>query len=272
MNQTMPIRVTWLFILLSLMPIKAWADSSAIKKPAPIRFATLEDFKPFAWCDNGVPKGIDVEIVTLVMDRIDHPYVIECIPWKRALSSIKSGKVDALFSAYKTSEREAFAIYMNSPTHLSIFSVFVPKGKAFSFNRLEDLYGKTVGITGGYSVNPEFDKARLAGRFKVQELSSADSGLKMLARGRLDAYVNGKHVGLFTARNLGITDMIEPLDRPLHEPKPAYLLFSKASNLRNKDQLISEMNQALDLLWKSGEVDQLTERFILTTEPVAETP
>jgi len=39
------------------------------------------------------------------------------------------------------------------------YSVFVKKGREFDFNRIEDLYGKTVGIQRGWFVSDEFDKA-----------------------------------------------------------------------------------------------------------------
>jgi polar amino acid transport system substrate-binding protein len=235
----------------------------------PLKFVTLMDFKPFAWCEEGSPKGIDVEIVKNLLDRVEQRYTIECVPWKRALFSIETGKADGLFSAYKTTERSEFAIFLQHPTHMSVFNVFVRKGETFDFNNLEDLYDKKIGITAGYSINPEFDKARSSKQLDIHESNTTVSGIKMLLQGRIDAYINGKHVGLFTARNMGVIDMLEPLPQPLHRPRPAYLMLSKASDLANQASLIRQLNETLALMWTSGEIDTIINRFTLNTPSVA---
>ncbi len=244
-------------------------SSLSMAESRPIKFVTLMDFKPFAWCESGVPMGIDVKIVEELLKRTQHQYTIECVPWKRALSSIKSGKADGLFSAYRTDERDKFATFLKYPTHMSIFSVFVRKGESFTFNKLEDLHDKKIGITAGYSINPEFDEAHKNNLLAIHESQTTVSGINMLLKGRIDTYINGKHAGLFTARNMGITNMIEPLEKPVHPPRPAYLMFSKSSTLENKDTLISQLNHSLKEMWANGEIDAIIDHFTLSTIPVA---
>ena len=258
------IRTTLLALLAFLfLPCVTQAESR------PLKFVTLMDFKPFAWCEEGTPKGIDVEIVKNLLDRIKQRYTIECVPWKRALFSIKTGKADGLFSAYRTSERSEFANFLQHPTHMSVFNVFVRKGESFNFNNLEDLYNKKIGITAGYSINPEFDQARASKQLDTHESNTTVSGIKMLLQGRIDAYINDKHVGLFTARNMGVIDMIEPLQHPLHRPRPAYLMLSKASDLANQGSLIKQLNETLAQMWTNGEIDLIINRFTLNTPSVA---
>lgn len=244
-------------------------SSLSMAESRPIKFVTLMDFKPFAWCESGVPMGIDVRIVEELLRRTQRQYTIECVPWKRALSSIKSGKADGLFSAYRTDERDEFATFLKYPTHMSIFSVFVRKGESFAFNKLEDLHDKKIGITAGYSINPEFDEAHKNNLLAIHESQTTVSGINMLLKGRIDTYINGKHAGLFTARNMGITNMIEPLEKPVHPPRPAYLMFSKSSTLENKDALISQLNHSLKEMWANGEIDAIIDHFTLSTIPVA---
>ena len=244
-------------------------SSLSMAESRPIKFVTLMDFKPFAWCESGVPMGIDVRIVEELLRRTQRQYTIECVPWKRALSSIKSGKADGLFSAYRTDERDEFATFLKYPTHMSIFSVFVRKGESFAFNKLEDLHDKKIGITAGYSINPEFDEAHKNNLLAIHESQTTVSGINMLLKGRIDTYINGKHAGLFTARNMGITNMIEPLEKPVHPPRPAYLMISKSSTLENKDTLISQLNHSLKEMWANGEIDAIIDHFTLSTIPVA---
>lgn len=258
------LRAVYILLITCSLIVPALAESDP-----PVRFVTLKDFKPFAWCDNGIPKGIDVEIVKALFNQTPYQFTIECVPWKRAIASIRSGKADALFSAYRTLEREAFALYLDDPTHLSVFSVFVRKGEEFTFNKLEDLYGKHIGITAGYSINPEFDAARKNRKLTVHELSSTESGINMLLKGRIDAYVNGKHVVLYTARSMGVSKLIQGLAKPVHPPKPAYLMFSKLAQTANKPELIQILNKKLHLMWKNGQIDKIIANFTTTVEPVA---
>lgn len=244
-------------------------SSLSMAESRPIKFVTLMDFKPFAWCESGVPMGIDVRIVEELLRRTQRQYTIECVPWKRALSSIKSGKADGLFSAYRTDERDEFATFLNYPTHMSIFSVFVRKGESFAFNKLEDLHDKKIGITAGYSINPEFDKAHKDNVLTVHESQTTVSGINMLLKRRIDTYINGKHAGLFTARNMGITNMIEPLERPVHPPRPAYLMISKSSTLADKEALIAQLNHSLKQMWSEGDIDAIIDHFTVSTVPVA---
>ena len=231
---------TWPLVATIALSI-AINTTSVTAEPTSIKIVTLMDFKPFIWCDAGIPKGIDVEIVAELFSRVDRAYSIKCIPWKRAISHITSGQADALFSAYKSNERESFAVFLDAPMHMSVFSVFVRKSEDFEFSRIDDLGGKQIGLTLGYSVNPEFDAAKRKGLFRVHESRSTANGIQMLVRGHVNAYINGKHVVLYTARQMGVSDQISPLKNPLHEPRPAYLMFSRAAGFSDKDLLIKSL-------------------------------
>ncbi len=235
----------------------------------PLHLVTLMDFKPFAWCDNNQAKGIDIEIVKRLLNNLQQPYQIECLPWRRALSYIESGKADGLFAGYKTANREHFAHFLSHPLHLSQFSVFVRKDQGFPFKSLDDLQGKRIGITAGYSINPEFDAAKASGKLDVFEASSVESGLNMLLRGRIDAYINGKHAGLYAARTMGILSMIEPLPQPVHQPKPAYMMISKSATITDKHQLLEAMNIELGRMWQQDEISAIMNSFMTSNEAMA---
>ncbi|MCL6421696.1 substrate-binding periplasmic protein [Aestuariirhabdus haliotis] len=228
----------------------------------PVKLATLMDFKPFVWCEKGYAKGIDVDILAELFRRIDRTYDIECLPWKRAINYVRIGRLDGLFSGYKTQQREQFATYLSAPFHTSVFSVFVRKSKSFNFDSISDLNGRVIGITRGYSINPEFDAARKTGKFYVSESSSTDKGIDMLLAARTEAYLNSRHVVWYTARELGISHKIDELPAPLHTPKPAYMMLSKASNLPGKDKLVESLNRTLEEMWEDGTVDAIINGYI----------
>lgn len=227
----------------------------------PVKFATL-DFKPFIWCEGTVARGLYSDIIEELFLRVGREYEIECLPWKRALNEVQTGRVDGLFAAFKTIEREEFAYYSALPMRIGQYVVFTDRSKTFTFRQLSDLFGKTVAITRGHSVSDDFDHAKELGLIKVIEVKSASTGFKVLLAGRADAYINDKIVGLFEANEQGLSSKISVLDIPIQEANPAYLLFSKASDLQDKQQIITQVNEKLESMWRDGTLENIYSDYI----------
>ena len=256
------LRCRFVLLLCLLLPNITHANST--KKP--IKIVTLQDFKPFIWCEGQTAKGIDIEIITELFTRVDYPFNIECMPWKRALSNIEVGTADALFSAYKTPEREVFSTFLQYPLHTSVFNVFTHSGNPLTYQQTSDLYGKRIGISSGYSVNPEFDQAKAEQKFTISETKSTESGLRMLLMNRIDVYINDKTVAQSKALEMGIADKITTMSTPMHDPKPAYLIISKAANIPNREQLIPKLNQSLGQMWQDGTIEKIIASYTQPNE------
>lgn len=265
MTNTARCLLLWVGIVLSIISVAVPAS----EKP-PLRVIALTDFKPFIWCEQDQADGIDIELIAELFDRLEIAYEIECVPWKRALHYIKTGSADVLLTAYKTADREEFATYPKAPLHLTAFSVFVRKGHGFTLDSVGDLSGKRVSVPAGFSINQQFDQARKSGLFTSYETNSIASGFQMLMSGRVDAYVNERHVGLYALYELGMSNEIMPLKKPLHEPRPAYMIFSKKSPL-NQKLLIEAVNTHLQDMWNEGTVLEITDSFTSRLLPVAVT-
>ncbi len=253
----------WVSIVLSGFSFTAQAEETS-----PLKIIALTDFKPFIWCEQDVAEGIDVELVEELFGRLELDYQIECVPWKRALHYIKSGTADVLLTAYKNAEREVFATYPKAPLHRTVFSVFVRKGEGFKLDSVADLEGKRISVPAGFSINPEFDAAKQRGDFTAYETNTLAGGFQMLLSGRVDGYVNERHVGLYALYEMGISNEIMPLKNPLHQPRPAYMVFSKKSPL-NQRLLIDAVNGTLQAMWNEGTVLEITDNFTSRLLPIA---
>ncbi len=253
----------WVCVFVSVLSFTARAGDLP-----PLKVIALNNFKPFIWCEQDQPEGIDIELVAELFGRLELDYKIECVPWKRALFYIRSGKADVLLSGYKTAERKTFASYPKVPIHLTVFSVFVRKGEGFAFNSVADLAGKRVSVPAGFSINAEFDSAKESELFVSYETNTVASGFQMLMSGRVDAYVNERHVGLYALHEMGISNDVVPLNRPLHEPRPAYMIFSKKSVV-NQKLLVAAVNNTLQQMWSEGAVLEITDNFTSRLLPIA---
>jgi len=56
-------------------------------------------WKPYMYEENGEHKGIAVDLLNLVMTRLDVNYDFELVPWSRSLKLAEVGDADALLAA-----------------------------------------------------------------------------------------------------------------------------------------------------------------------------
>ncbi len=84
----------------------------AVAEQQPLELVTLQ-YPPYEYEEKGEIKGIAVDLITEAFKRMDQPINITFYPFARALKMIELGHADALFTAYKTPEREVMADYSN---------------------------------------------------------------------------------------------------------------------------------------------------------------
>ena len=225
-------------------------------------FATLENFRPFAWTENGKVRGIDVEIIQEMCRRLEIRCEISAYPWKRALLYTKTGVVDGAFAGFKNQEREAYAFFVDVPIHFSKYNIFVKKGSGLTFKGIEDLYGKTLGINRGFKLSTEFDTAARSGKFKLAETNSAGASFRRILLGRLDGVVGNYLEGEYLVNSMGIADQVVPLSPPLIPLKKAYLMISKAAKIPQKLKFIERVEEVLCEMNNDGTVEEITRSYI----------
>jgi polar amino acid transport system substrate-binding protein len=64
------------------------------------------DSVPTAYVDNGKQTGILVDVVTEAFKRTGDSVEIAIMPWARCLTDVKAGKIDGIFSVYRTPARQ----------------------------------------------------------------------------------------------------------------------------------------------------------------------
>lgn len=227
-----------------------------------LNLLTVDNFSPFAWEDHHKAKGIDVDVVEEMCLRMGVECNIGFYPWKRVLSYTETGACDGAFTAFKNPTREAFAYFLKYPLHYSTYRVFVINGNEFPFNRIEDLYEKTIGINRGFKLSKEFDEAASSRKIHVDEVNDTEANIKKLMLGRVDGIAANYHEALIILKNMGLSNRIIALSHPIVSPKGAYLMISKKASIPNKKQLIGRMNQTLKYMYGDGTIDRINARYL----------
>ena len=104
----------------------------------------MEDAEPINWEENGVARGIEVEIVNYLMAELNLQAEHHFYPWRRAQYHVRHGDLDAMI-ATPTQSRFEWAVFGKETVVPEYWNIFVPKNKPRlvaqinQFQKLEDM-------------------------------------------------------------------------------------------------------------------------------------
>lgn len=222
-----------------------------------VKLSTV-DFPPYSYSEGQIIKGIEVDIVKKIFDDQGIKYVIELVPFPRALKSVEDGERDFIFNFYKNPDRLTKFDY-SDPILENPLVLFVKKDKNVAFTgRIEELKGYNIGTMLGYTYSPEFDKARKEKFIKTEEVSGHESNFQKLSAGRIDIYIVEKNVGLFIIKKLDLKGQFKYLNVPLKVQQG----FMGISKKNHRKALLGKINAGLRALKASGEYQKIFDRYL----------
>jgi polar amino acid transport system substrate-binding protein len=174
--------------------------------------------------------------------------------WDVVQESAKSGKIDVLVAAYKTTGREEYMDY-SIPYTVDPVSLFVKNGKDFVFTKKEDLIGKKGVATIGDSYGQEFDDF-LNENLDVKRVATPDEAFTLLIDGEADYFIYALYSGENALIAKKLTDQIVILPNYVSEEN-FYLTISKKSPLV---KYLSQVNSLLEKYKADGTIGQIIEK------------
>jgi polar amino acid transport system substrate-binding protein len=146
--------------------------------------------------------------------------------WDEVQAKAKSGEVDILVAAYKTSERETYMLY-SDPYTTDPVAIFVAKGKAFAFDNWDVLVGKKGIAMVGDSYGQTFDdfaKNRLA----LTRVTTSTQAFDLVASGQADYLLYSLYAGDDYLKKAAAAARFESLPKFVNEEN-FYVTISKKS-------------------------------------------
>lgn len=213
------------------------------------------DWPPY-YSQNLPGGGHVTEITREAFKRVGYQLDVTWMPWKRAQLEVKDGRFMGLLGAYKTAEREGYALYNKDPISVALTGIFTTEDKDIDAQNLNDLEGYTIGLLRGTSISREFDEADLGKYF----VNSEESVLGMLEAGRVDAIAGDYYVfqSVLESRNTNL-----PLKTVIIlSNENIYNAFSR--QVEGYEALMRDFDRGLELIKSDGTYDR-----ILNT-PIAE--
>lgn len=176
----------------------AWPSTNT--KPKVVRISN-GDWAPFMGeklPHHGFVSRIVAEAFALEGLQVDYSFY----PWARAFAIAQQGDVDASIGWYRTPEREK-DFWFSEPVFLESQVLFHLKERPLVWKKLDDLKGKRIGATIGYTYGAEFQAMEETQAIRVERTPSDAQNLEKLLRGRVDAVVISQAVGARLVKGMG---------------------------------------------------------------------
>ena len=200
-----------------IIPTNIWAQEIVI---------AIAEWPPYEFIDKtGKPSGINVTTIKEATKQLGIKIKFVQYPWSRALLSVKHGKVDAIMSLYKTTEREEFLYYVPEIISYDENVLITFYQNTYTFNgNLQDLSGKTIIVARNNSYGEAFDEADY---FEKHDVGSNMQILDMVAVNRYPLGISSRLPLIHIARKKGITNKLKILEPPVSS-YGLYIAFTKA--------------------------------------------
>ena len=222
-----------------------------------VKLATV-DFPPYSFLEKDEIKGIEVEIIERIFEKLGIKYTIELLPFARALKSVEDGDRDFIFNFYKNPDRLKKFDY-SDPILDNPLIIFTKKDRDIVFTgKIDELRKYNIGTMIGYTYSPEFDKARNEKLLKTEEVCGHEQNFKKLVSGRIDIYIVERSVGLYLTKKLGIQKQVKHLNIPLKKQN-GYIGISKKNP---KKVLLTKINESLKAMKASGEYQNIFDKYL----------
>jgi len=108
-------------------------------KGQPLVYEDVWDLWPYSFLnDNGEPEGYNIDLIRLMMDRLNIPYVIKLKSAEETFNDLKSGKSD-LTLGLAVGYHDEYGLYGKNAVTLFTQSVVTPKSKPVQIKTFRDL-------------------------------------------------------------------------------------------------------------------------------------
>ncbi|KAB8029139.1 substrate-binding periplasmic protein [Fluviispira multicolorata] len=261
-------KTIFLFIII-LFQIKLFACEKEIIK------VVWENFPPYQIGDislNTHPKGSSVDLLLAAAKKIGCLKNIrfEYLPWKRGLFELEKGRVDIMFNALKTPEREKYAYYKRyySKGRNAIFVSSKDYDKLSKLSSEELMKEKNfiIGYSNGYNYGKIFEKMLAKYPNKFEMALHDDLSIIKTSNNRVNAFIGDVIQTNELIKELKQNKKIDKkinfkfLSLLLDESPPfTYLMYSKKGM---SEKLVNKFDDAFVQLYKEGTTKRIFLKYI----------
>jgi signal transduction histidine kinase len=229
--------VSLLIILAATLSMHA---SIAVGQKEPLVFVCDKNYPPMTYLENGQPKGVVVDILRALEQRIGMPIDLRLMDWSKAQELIAQGQAIGLCQMSITEARKK-SYDFSDPVITLHFSIFTRNNKK-SLSDISELRGLLVGVTPGGLPHSLLESDH---QINFVDVDDYEQGFQMLKDGKIDAVFGDHWVGSYVLAEKGIMNIQTNDDVVAKLPSAIALKKGNAA-------LLGVINQGLAALKEDG--------------------
>jgi len=251
--------VTLLACLMACLLSTAPAVAAPLDSP---RIATVtvggdRDYPPYEFLDkDGQPSGYNVELTRAIANVMGMKVEFRLGGWSEMREALQSGKIDVL-QGMSYSEERAGEVDFSLPHTIVNHAVFARRDSP-NVNSLAELEGQAVAVHRSGIMHDYLVRSGFKGRLVLTD-TPADA-MRQLAAGKTDFAIVAIVPGMYLIRELKLTNLV-PVVRNVATHRYCYAVDK--GNL----ELISRFNEGLAILKKTGQYEQIYNKWLGVLEP-----
>ncbi|WP_155323304.1 transporter substrate-binding domain-containing protein [Desulfosarcina ovata] len=208
-------------------------------------------FPPYQFHSNGTVTGFDAEVVRLIFDRLNEPFVFEQDDWDEVVNKLRFGKIDLVTGMEINEIRKNFFDFTTAYYH-RYDVVFVRKDDTAT-QTTEDLYNKIITGDRHSFVETYWQKKGIRNKIRIKQIKSKEQSMRLLYESKTKAAIMPKSVGLYLAKQMDFEVRI--LANP--DPGSPVAIAVKKGNR----ELLTKIDTMLQELIGQGEIDRLYKKW-----------
>ncbi len=216
-----------------------------------------EDYPPLNFQENGVPKGIAVDILLEMWKKVSLNKTaadIKFYPWARAYAMAQEQRNVCLFTTSITEPRKALFNFVG-PNKGADVGIFAKKGQ-LKLSSLEDLKKLKIGVKrDDISERLLLDSGVTLNLYPVVQ---GDQLIGMLNLNRVDAISLNSYAAPWEMKKAGLDPANYEMAYTLRVSQPSGFAFSKDID----PTLINRLQNAFDELKADGTVDRIRAKYL----------
>lgn len=242
-------------VVATLLLFAAVGPSRAMPLETSLALVTGNDYAPFSGED--LPQGgMMTEMVARAFKAVGLSYDMRFVPWKRGYDGVLAGKYVGTFPYIRTPERERDVLFSDPVMEVRQL-VYISAKSSMEFRSPADFEGRVVCAPVGYALLPELQAMASAGQLSRESAADLPSCVRMVATGRVDAFVIDEHTGRAAVAKAGAKDSIRIAERPFSQVG-LHLIVSKTNP--EAAALLAAFNTGLKKVKETGEFREIMRR------------
>lgn len=218
--------------------------------------AATAHWSPYAYEENGEVRGIAADILREIVKQTGDTVSFELVPAKRLHMLFEQKRIDINFADSPLwNESSKQPDYRFSQTFLTVREhVYISKKHPIQADTIQQLEGKTVGITSGYYYD-KLEEAFDTGVIIKDEAPSNTSLIQKLLLGRNDAIIMDSVL---------FNHLTQQLSLESQQFKQTLLLSEAPLGLKfqnSKASALPKINQAIEKLIQQGIIERIVDSY-----------